>query len=553
MKLTVKNGWIKELLKHGKNEYLDNSMGYGGDERFVEIQADRLSRAELNRLYAIADRLRDAESKAEGLARKISTFIRLAGNPSSEKVGKLELLVVVGKQYIGKSPNKWLFTEKEDGQIVPYYVSRIEYEPPDKFSPAHTKFSLTAFVSGEAESDSITFYAHDLQPKKTVVELLNKKGYYLETPAALETHLAEIKAWEKLSGQCGQQFTTTGYAFRDDEDKWNTRLTPMEVEGLPAKVVLDDIDDDKKRDSNANPTTSTRFWSRKKGDDDYDDDSEEGSAALPIHPYLSVFSLRDHTEYQIHVNNLAPYVYQPELMDKLILPDDHKNLISILIQSSRAKISDIITGKSSGVIVISTGAPGTGKTLTAEVASEFIERPLYVVQCSQLGTDEEKIEKELQEVLARATRWGAILLIDEADVYIRHRGEDIQQNAIVGVFLRVLEYYRGILFLTSNREVIIDDAIMSRATAWIRYERPATVEALTQIWQVLSKQIGVTLPAKEISKLIERFKPGTLSGRTVLKLLTLALKLSEVSQKKVGAALIEYVSRYQKLDGETDS
>src|SRR6185295_19284784 len=104
----------------------------------------------------------------------------------------------------------------------------------------------------------------------------------------------------------------------------------------------------------------------------------------------------------------------------------------------------IVAGKTGGTIVFCTGEPGTGKTLTGEVFSEVIKRPLYVVQCSQLGTDEEELEKQLKKVLRRAQRWGAILLIDEADVYVRERGDDIQQNAIVGVFLRVLEYYRGI-------------------------------------------------------------------------------------------------------------
>jgi predicted membrane protein len=48
------------------------------------------------------------------------------------------------------------------------------------------------------------------------------------------------------------------------------------------------------------------------------------------------------------------------------------------------------------------------KTQTGEVYSEVVKRPLYAVQCSQLGTDEEELEKELREVLDRAARWKAI-------------------------------------------------------------------------------------------------------------------------------------------------
>ena len=54
------------------------------------------------------------------------------------------------------------------------------------------------------------------------------------------------------------------------------------------------------------------------------------------------------------------------------------------------KQGDIVKGKSNGVIICSMGLPGVGKTLTAEVYSEKIKRPLYTVQASQLGLSREK-------------------------------------------------------------------------------------------------------------------------------------------------------------------
>ena len=189
----------------------------------------------------------------------------------------------------------------------------------------------------------------------------------------------------------------------------------------------------------------------------------------------------------------------------------------------------------------------THNTLTAEVFSEQVKRPLYCVQCSQLGTDEEQLEKELKIVLSRAQRWKAILLIDEADVYVHARGVDIQQNAIVGVFLRVLEYYRGILFMTSNRETIIDDAIMSRATAWIRYELPdrAAAEA---IWQVLSTQYKVELRPIDINRLLDNPKFAHVSGRSIKSLLKLAKLLSRKRQQPVSVENIEYVAQFLDLE-----
>ena len=75
------------------------------------------------------------------------------------------------------------------------------------------------------------------------------------------------------------------------------------------------------------------------------------------------------------------------------------------------------------------------------------------------------MEQALKDVLTRAQRWGAVMLIDEADVYIKRRDDDITMNAVVGVFLRVLEYFNGLLFLTTNRIDDIDEAIVSRCIA----------------------------------------------------------------------------------------
>jgi len=271
----------------------------------------------------------------------------------------------------------------------------------------------------------------------------------------------------------------------------------------------------------------------------------------PVHPYIKVFDLGRHHFVLTHVRNLTLYVYDETAASKLVLDERTKSLITILVEGSSEVMEDIVKGKTGGTIVIATGPPGTGKTLTAEVFAEEIQKPLYVVQCSQLGTDEEKVENQLQKVLARASRWSAILLIDEADVYVHARGSDIQQNAIVGVFLRVLEHYRGVLFLTSNRSTVIDDAIMSRATAWIRYEYP-TREQLAAIWDVLSKQYEMPMNGGTIRGLVNDFPK--ISGRNVKNLLKLGRMLHKRDPKKnkIDAELFQYVSNFLDLKAETE-
>lgn len=101
-------------------------------------------------------------------------------------------------------------------------------------------------------------------------------------------------------------------------------------------------------------------------------------------------------------------------------------------------------------------------------------------QPGDLGTSAKEVERTLEMNFALANRWGCILLLDEADVFLGERTkEDLQRNALVAgeytrhrsytdtdhlviVFLRVMEYYAGILFLTTNRVGDFDEAFTSR-------------------------------------------------------------------------------------------
>lgn len=91
---------------------------------------------------------------------------------------------------------------------------------------------------------------------------------------------------------------------------------------------------------------------------------------------------------------------------------------------------------------------------------------------ADIGTDEREMEDILGEWLQRATDWRAIILIDEADVFLEKRNvKDLQRNSLVSVFLSCLEYYRGMIFLTTNRIGQIDDAFLSRVSLALTYHK----------------------------------------------------------------------------------
>lgn len=83
-----------------------------------------------------------------------------------------------------------------------------------------------------------------------------------------------------------------------------------------------------------------------------------------------------------------------------------------------------------------------------------------------------EVEKNLYHNFRLAHKWGCVLLLDEADVFLAKRTKnDLRRNAVTSVFLRSLEYYAGILFLTTNRVGGIDPAFKSRIQLTLYYPR----------------------------------------------------------------------------------
>jgi AAA+ superfamily predicted ATPase len=104
------------------------------------------------------------------------------------------------------------------------------------------------------------------------------------------------------------------------------------------------------------------------------------------------------------------------------------------------------------------------------------------VSAGELGRTAEELEERLSLIFERASKWNALLLLDEADVFLEQRSiGDINRNALVCVFLRTLEYYQGIMFFTTNRVKQIDDAIASRIHFKIKYDN-LNLEQRRGVW-----------------------------------------------------------------------
>lgn len=175
------------------------------------------------------------------------------------------------------------------------------------------------------------------------------------------------------------------------------------------------------------------------------------------------------------VDGLSPISFHENGFDSLVLPAARKRLLRALISThgARSARADALPGKGEGIIFLLHGSPGVGKTLTAESVAEVLHRPLYRVSMGELGTTPETLEERLQEIFDLCLPWHSIVLIDEAEMLLetRSNSSDLVRNAMVCVMLRLLEYYPGILFLTTNSGMDkLDPAIASRLTCALHYE-----------------------------------------------------------------------------------
>lgn len=180
-----------------------------------------------------------------------------------------------------------------------------------------------------------------------------------------------------------------------------------------------------------------------------------------------------------------------------------------------------------------------GKTLTAETVAEKLRVPLLTLSSGDLGSEPWEVENGLSQILELVARWNAVLLLDGCDVFLESRStHDLERNKVVSILMRTLEYYEGILFITSNRAENIDAALRSRIHVSLEYPKLAT-ESKARIWKDL---VGGFKQRAEITDAdVNELAKLKLNGRQIKNTLKTALLLASRKKSVLKRSFIDTV------------
>jgi hypothetical protein len=491
--------------------------GQGAGSGTRVVSSHHFDGASLTLLYQMGQ-----QAGARDLVFQLLALDNLNGESQLRPIASLELLVPALIEWLSRDLiDGWLYQRGKDGALLAWLVHSVRLVKPTDGSayvvvgllantlqaagrepPADPRLRFTGMTWG------LSFYPEDL-PGRTLAGLFADQGFFKECPEFKREYEAQVERFMSLQPQFGAQFSVHGTAWTVGDGP----RAPLTCHRLPEGAQVRCVNDEELLPRRFDLAADPHYW-RECG-------IATGFDRIPQHCYLHLFHLDWHRPIWVHAQQVQEYVYRPALRERLVLPQVQRDLIDILTADRNFLVEDVVPGKSGGTTILCRGAPGLGKTLTAEVYAEVVGKPLYRVHSGQLGVTASSVEASLTTILQRAARWDCVLLLDEADVYIRRRDNDLEHNAIVAEFLRTLEYFSGLLFMTTNRVGDIDDAILSRCIAVIDYLPPGPDDA-RRLWCTLAAQLGVELPEALVGQLVADYAGA--SGRDIKELLKLTSK-----------------------------
>ncbi|KAI0966031.1 P-loop containing nucleoside triphosphate hydrolase protein [Xylaria arbuscula] len=233
-------------------------------------------------------------------------------------------------------------------------------------------------------------------------------------------------------------------------------------------------------------------------------------------PRVKGFDLIAKEWCEFNIDDIQDVEWDETPYNNLVLPEGERDLVMAFADHPRRStrgFDDFVAHKGEGIIILLCGPAGS-------------RIPLYILSASDLGTSPSKVDAGLMKALECCQLWDAVLLLDEADVYLEARDSNsLARNELVSIFLRRLEYYQGFMFLTTNRINAIDPAFKSRLDLILPYydlDEPSR----RKVWVNFVQKLGPEIASISESD-FDQLAKAQVNGREIKNLIKTALVLSK--------------------------
>ncbi|HVU53526.1 MAG TPA: ATP-binding protein [Puia sp.] len=241
------------------------------------------------------------------------------------------------------------------------------------------------------------------------------------------------------------------------------------------------------------------------------------------------------TDKRNHVP-LASHIERARLRHDMVLPREIENKISRIEMEYVARERLHHFGLKPKQKILLYGAPGCGKSMTAEriaynIGLPFLKVRFEAIISSYLGESASNLKKLFESLKG----FPCVLLLDEFDFIAKARtknGQDVgEMHRLVNLLLSLLEDYEapGILVATTNFEGVIDFALFRRFDEIIEMPKPSEAEIDRLLRQTLS---SMTL-AKNIHLPEMAQKLAGFSAALVVKVANDASKIAILEGKNI--------------------
>jgi hypothetical protein len=255
-----------------------------------------------------------------------------------------------------------VFSASITGKPLAYVVTRLDFTPPSEEETGKIFVELKANAKARLATATLRISGPDIAGR-TDPEVLATKGFVKETPALLASYDEGAARYFDWRAQYGAQFsgTGTGYfaenptATHRDTDYSRKDQIILSSTGSPARLVNDEsilgervLALDATGDIMAKFVRRVARNSRLSGKEEAEVEETQAGIAkglfteLPVHFYMLMFHLDLHHYVWVHVDDMQPYAYQPELKTKLVLPPEQTDLIDILTAEMDVLMDDIV-------------------------------------------------------------------------------------------------------------------------------------------------------------------------------------------------------------------